>query len=124
MDCPKCRGEMEKVTFADIEVDRCTGCKGLWFDMLEHEHLKAIEESESIDIGDAKVGRKLDKMTRVDCPVCHGPMIAMVDRNQPHIHFESCTTCYGLFFDAGEFSDYKKETVIDFFRDLLAKRRT
>ncbi len=123
MNCPKCQADMEKVAFADIEIDRCIQCKGIWFDMLEHEHLKAIEASESIDIGDAKVGKRFNEITKVDCPVCHVRMIAMVDRDQPHIHFESCTTCYGVFFDAGEFTDFKHETVIDFFRDLLAKRR-
>jgi Zn-finger nucleic acid-binding protein len=46
MECPKCDSAMEKVRFEKIEVDRCTNCKELWFDMLEHEHLKAMEKSE------------------------------------------------------------------------------
>ena len=31
---------MAQVTFRDIEIDRCTQCNGLWFDALEHEHLR------------------------------------------------------------------------------------
>ena len=123
MECPKCSSEMEKVAFEHIEVDRCTSCKGMWFDMLEHEHLKAIEDSESIDIGDAKVGKEYDKLDRINCPVCQTRLIRMVDREQPHIHYEACTSCYGVFFDAGEFRDYKQERVVDFFRDLFAKGR-
>ena len=124
MKCPKCGDDMEVVTYAAIEVDRCVGCKGIWFDMLEHEHLKAIEGSESIDIGDAEVGKKYRDMHRIQCPVCHTRMIPMIDRNQHHIWYEACTVCYGVFFDAGEFTDYKDETVLDFFRDLFAKERT
>ena len=123
MECPKCNSEMVKVTFEAIEVDRCANCKGLWFDMLEHEHMKAIEDSESIDVGDAKAGKEYDKTDKIDCPVCKTQMIRMVDNKQPHIRYESCTSCYGVFFDAGEFTDYKAETITDFFKDLLAKGR-
>jgi Zn-finger nucleic acid-binding protein len=124
MKCPKCGDRFEIVKYAAIKVDRCIGCKGIWFDMLEHEHLKMIEGSESIDIGNAEVGKKYNDMDRVNCPVCHTRMIPMVDRDQPHIWYEACAVCYGVFFDAGEFSDYKEKTVLDFFRDLFAKERS
>ncbi len=38
MNCPKCASEFEKISFGDVEVDRCLGCHGLWFDMLEKRH--------------------------------------------------------------------------------------
>ena len=123
MKCPKCNSDMEKVTFEQIEVDRCTNCKGLWFDMLEHEHLKAMKNSESIDVGEVETGKEYDKIDKIDCPVCQTLMIRMVDKDQPHIRYEACTNCYGVFFDAGEFRDYKEETVLDFFRDIFAKKR-
>ena len=114
---------MEALTHQNIEVDRCTACRGIWFDMLEAEHLKEIEGSETIDIGDPKLGRKYDTIDRINCPKCHEPMLRMVDRRQPHIWYEACPVCYGLFLDAGEFRDFKEETVLDFFRDLFAKER-
>lgn len=123
MLCPKCNAVMEKVEYHAIEVDRCTDCKGIWFDMLEHKHLKAIEGSETIDIGDPDVGEEANKKDRVNCPVCNDPMIRMVDLDQSHIWYESCPTCYGVYFDAGEFRDYKEKTVLDFFRILFGKAR-
>jgi Zn-finger nucleic acid-binding protein len=123
MECPKCNSDMEKVTYENIEVDRCTNCRGIWFDMLEQEKLKAMEGSQSIDAGDPKVGKKYDHVGKIDCPVCRTQMIRMVDAEQPHIWYEACTVCYGVFFDAGEFKDYKEETVLDFFRDLFTKER-
>jgi Zn-finger nucleic acid-binding protein len=56
---------MEKVTFKDIEVDRCTNCKGLWYDMLEHEELKGLKNSEEIDTGDpVKKGDNIIKLKK------------------------------------------------------------
>ncbi len=125
MNCPKCQAEMEKVTYQNIEVDRCTGCKGIWFDMLEHKHLKALKGSEEIDIGDPEEGKKFNRIDRINCPVCHGPMIRMVDNDQPHIWYESCNSCYGVFFDAGEFRDYKEKTILEFFKEIFwNKERT
>jgi len=105
---------MEKVTYQNIEVDRCTGCQGIWFDLLEHRELKGLAGSEKIDIAEAG---------NINCPVCQTRMTRLVDVEQPHLQYESCPVCYGVFFDAGEFRDYKAETILDFFRDLSAKER-
>jgi hypothetical protein len=91
--------------------------------MLEQEELKGIEGSEYIDSGDPETGRQYNKIDRIDCPVCKSPMIRMVDKDQPHIWFESCSACYGIFFDAGEFRDYKEKSIPDFFRDLISRER-
>lgn len=123
MNCPKCKSEMEKVTYQDITVDRCTGCKGIWFDMLEKEDLEKLKGSEAIDVGDANVGKKFNEMGRISCPVCKGAMLRMVDSRQPHIWFEGCPTCYGIFLDAGEFRDMKNYNFVDVFKDFLAKER-
>ena len=123
MDCPKCSHPMEQVVYADIEVDRCTLCKGLWFDVLEHEQLKRIGGAEAIDIGDREVGAVFNRDDRIKCPRCRGPMIRMVDAEQPHIWYESCGVCHGVFFDAGEFTDYKQFTAADLFRRLWARER-
>jgi len=116
MDCPKCSSIMEEVTYNGVVVDRCTWCAGLWFDLLEHNDLKQMAGSEVIDSGDAERGQRFNEVVRIDCPKCKTPMIQMVDAKQPHIHFESCPSCRGAFFDAGEFADFKEEKVSDFFK--------
>ena len=123
MHCPKCNSKMEKVEYNAIEVDRCTNCKGIWFDMLEAEQLKEMRGSEKIDIGDQEIGEKYNKIDKVNCPKCNTLMAKMVDNNQPHIWYESCDICYGMFFDAGEFRDYNEENILDFFKDILQKPR-
>ena len=123
MNCPKCNAIMESVTYQGITVDRCTDCKGIWFDMLEREALEKLKGSEVIDSGDAQVGRKFNEMGKIACPKCKVNMLRMVDNRQPHIWFEGCPVCYGVFLDAGEFRDLKSNNLLDFFKDLFAKER-
>jgi len=121
--CPKCKSPMEIVAFHDIEVDRCTGCKGLFFDSRENERLKSMRGSEIIDSGDPAVGRKNNTIPYIHCPRDGTPMVRMVDPSQPHLWYETCSACGGVYFDAGEFRDYKHHTLLDYLRDLFAGPR-
>src|SRR5690606_31905197 len=49
MKCPKCSAEMESVTFEGVSVDRCTGCKGLFFEARKAQKLKEMRGSEVLD---------------------------------------------------------------------------
>ncbi|MDH5738024.1 MAG: zf-TFIIB domain-containing protein [Gammaproteobacteria bacterium] len=125
MDCPKCQGKMEEISYGrDLVVDRCTHCQGLWFDTGEAEALKGKWMSDAlIDTGDPALGRKYNDITKpVRCPRCEAVMIRTNDKRQPHIIYELCEE-HGLFFDAGEFKDYKYETFIDKIRDFFAEFR-
>ncbi|MBI5203235.1 MAG: zf-TFIIB domain-containing protein [Elusimicrobia bacterium] len=121
--CPKCASPMQPVVHQDTEVDRCTNCQGLWFDLLEHEDLKRDDDSENLDLGDAAKGKTMDKVQDIQCPVCRTAMLKMIDRDRKDIHFEACATCYGVFFDAGEFRDWKKHHAFDWLKSLLARER-
>lgn len=123
VQCPKCQGSLEQVVYANIEVDRCTNCKGIWFDSLEAQELKTVKGSESIDIGDSKTGSQFNNMGDINCPKCRTKMTKMVDLKQSHIWYEKCPVCYGIWFDAGEFKDFKEEGVRDIFRDIFSKER-
>lgn len=123
MRCPKCKSNMQVVEYEGVRVDRCMDCSGLWFDSLEHERLRTVEGSEAIDIGNRKVGRKYNAIGSIACPVCEQPLTKMVDREQQHLWYEACPSCRGVFFDAGEFRDYKEKTILDFFRSMLTKER-
>lgn len=123
MICPKCQSAMQAVRVEGGEIDRCSGCGGLWFDMLEDEDLLAL--AAEIDTGDPEVGRRHNSIDRISCPKCSDtqPMIRMVDPAQPHIWFESCTVCYGKFFDAGEYRDLARFTLGDWLKRLRARAR-
>lgn len=124
MKCPKCGGDLLPVVQDSIEVDRCNQCGGLWFDRMEADRLRKVKGSAgAVDTGDAEVGEAQNQQGKIECPRCHTPMIRMVDLEQHHIWYESCTVCYGKWFDAGEFQDLQHDTVVDFFRDLFTRER-
>ena len=122
MQCPKCNSPMEPIELLSSLSQRCTQCKGLWLTMGENRLLKA--EAERVDIGDAQVGEHYNHVDRIKCPVCFDrQLVRMVDAQQPHIWFESCSNCFGRFYDAGEFRDYAEHTLRDFFLELDAPER-
>ena len=124
MRCPKCRSDMEQIVYEGTEIDRCTTCKGLWFDAGEIEALRGKEAAAALDTGSAAVGRQSNALDRYQCPRCSGAMVRVVDARQPHIWFETCSSCQGSFLDAGELRDLSTVSISDFFKDLVAPERS
>lgn len=123
MDCPKCHAVMEEVTYGrNMTVDRCSNCKGIWFDKGEAERLKGKWMSEFIDTGDPEVGKHHDDIAEINCPRCDKVMEPVSDPDQPHIWYETCAE-HGTYFDAGEFTDYKYQTFMDKIRTFLKGKR-
>lgn len=122
MKCPKCEATMEEHTLStlsgSVTIDRCTNCKGMWFDLGEAEQLKDKWMSDYIDSGDPLVGKKQNKIRDINCPRCGKQMDKLSDPVQSHIQYEACAE-HGMYFDAGEFTDYKYETLMDIFRDFV-----
>ena len=123
MRCPKCRADMEQVEYEGTEVDRCTICRGIWFDVGEIDILKTKQAAAAIDTGDKKTGRESNAVDCYDCPRCGGAMIRVVDPVQSHIWYETCSGCNGSYLDAGELSDLSTRSISDFFRSLTTPER-
>ena len=108
MKCPKCDSELKPLIHANVEIDRCLGCGGMWFDAFEHEELRELSGSDRIDYS-PKTTVATDSGSGL-CPRDQQRLFAMVVAGQPHIAYESCGFCHGVFFDAGEFKDFREET--------------
>jgi Zn-finger nucleic acid-binding protein len=123
LTCPKCRGTMAPVTFEEITVDRCTGCGGLWFDVMEQRHLKDRPGSESIDTAPAQPkGAPHPPAAKMTCPCCNVPMTRLKDVDRRDVEYEYCTVCNGAFFDGGEFRHYKDTSFLGSLRHLFGGR--
>jgi len=104
---------MEEVSYGENTViDRCTGCQGIWFDLGDAERLRTEWMSELIDSGDLSVGKANNKITDCNCPRCGKKMAHIQDTEQTQIGYEACDE-HGMYFDAGEFTDYKYDTLLE-----------
>ena len=113
----------EWVVYEGTEIDRCTYCKGIWFDAGEREALSNKQAAAALDTGSKRVGKQTNEIDHYRCPRCSGGMLRMVDPKQSHIWYEECSSCRGSFFDAGEFTDLSELKISDFFKGLVTPER-
>jgi Zn-finger nucleic acid-binding protein len=119
LQCPKCQHGMDEVTHEGITIDRCSNCQGLWFDDDEAHQLKLKGGGSGVvDVGDSKKGWLWDSHSDINCPHCNKEMKKAADPDQKHIWYELCEE-HGMFMDAGEFSDFEDESLLDRFRALI-----
>jgi uncharacterized protein len=122
MHCPKCTAEMELVGIGDIEIDRCTRCRGIWFDRQEHRELKEARGVHKADIGHRAIGEHYNDVRDILCPRCHIAMDkAEQRRGRARISYEICPGCHGSFFDAGEVRTLADLTLPEFAREMVAR---
>ena len=125
MECPKCSRPMETKNFKSIELDRCTGCFGIFCDQTAIEAGKDVWLSEAVlDVGYESTGERYDKVDDINCPACDVKMDKISDPVQTHIWMEACPQCDKIFLDAGEFTDLKHNTMLDRYRDWRRGQRS
>ena len=105
MICPVCKCDMIVVEYHNIELDYCTGCKGVWFDSGELELLlesQGLEETKLFldNILDSPEATSSEKKRK--CPICGHKMKKTTIGEQPKILIDVCSEGHGLWFDGGE----------------------
>ena len=105
MICPVCKCDMIVVEYHNIELDYCTGCKGLWFDSGELELLlesQGLEETKPFldNILDSPEAISSEKKRK--CPICGHKMKKTTIGEEPKILIDVCSEGHGLWFDGGE----------------------
>jgi len=82
VDCPVCNITTKIVDFANMELDVCPLCGGMWFDTDEIKQFQEIISSRELDIGVAQSLRELPTQTSeekrkhyLNCPVCGEMML-------------------------------------------------
>ncbi len=105
MDCPACGNAMITLELADVEIDHCVDCGGIWLDAGELELLMDDAQKASRllasfqeDVSSSEEPRK--------CPICDKKMAKIVvGRTQPVLLIDKCRRGDGLWFDRGELKD-------------------
>lgn len=100
MICPKCRQD----SLADfgmvegVEIDFCSGCKGIWFD--QGELAFYVEDSE--DVPDLPRALASGKPAGCDCPRCSTALVEVNYVPGDALLIDVCPSCKGVFLDCGE----------------------
>lgn len=123
LQCPKCKAQMEQVQVEQTQVDRCAGCRGLWFDALEDQDIRGSDAAESLDVDSMPGAEPTGGKGSIECPRCKVRMFHMVDRMGRRIQYESCPQCHGKFLDAGEFKAMEPRSVKDTVRRMLKRKQ-
>lgn len=108
--CPKCAasaGQLVAIEVDEHEVDRCTGCGGIWFDkgelgsLLNHDtgKIRALLGGDDPEALDQKTGT---------CPRDRARMVRVTSARNRQVIIETCPTCQGIWLDGGEFERIKR----------------
>ena len=110
----KCPVDSELLTTtryeAEIEVDECPDCRGMWLDEGELERIQVTKEKDYSDelrqIPDGVVGAyELARQKIQDersCPSCGSAMAKQEYGYCSRILVDSCPSCHGFWLDRGE----------------------
>src|SRR4030066_210142 len=101
MICPVCKDSMLVLELDQIEIDFCSGCKGIWLDAGELELLLESEQDRarlsSMLIEDDTVKEK-----SYACPICGKKMNKVFVGEERKILIDKCKKNHGLWMDKGE----------------------
>jgi Zn-finger nucleic acid-binding protein len=123
MDCPTCRNAMITLELADVEIDHCTNCGGIWLDSGELELLLDDPAQAAGLLDSFRESASATEQPR-ECPICDKKMTKVtVAGSDRALLIDKCPRSDGLWFDKGELEDILARARLDEgnrIRQLLA----
>ncbi len=102
MDCPVCKNAMITLELAEVEIDHCIDCGGIWLDVGEIELLLGDPEKSKQLLDSFEIDSSCTEKPR-RCPICDKKMQKIiVGQATPALLIDKCTKGDGLWFDKGE----------------------
>jgi Zn-finger nucleic acid-binding protein len=113
VDCPVCKNAMITLELAEVEVDYCTDCGGIWLDAGELELLLGAPEQSEQLLNSFKIDSECAEKRR-KCPICLKKMQKIVvGTDKPTLLIDKCAKGDGLWFDKGELQDILNRAELD-----------
>ncbi len=104
MNCPTCEKELQSKVVGEVQIDECSGCKGIWFDK---DELRQVKDQGQPDLNwmDFELWKHEDlfgvSAKPLKCPVCNLYMIA-INYDKTKVEIDHCIKCGGTWLDVGE----------------------
>ena len=112
--CPRCfKTTFEQLVIFNVELDRCTNCKGIWMDGGEYEKIiECAHHNQKIEFENINKLKQLREESfqplRVSCPGCEKSLLDSAPVYFEFIHHvvitDRCVTCKGVWLDEYELS--------------------
>lgn len=113
MDCPACGNAMITLELADVEIDHCVGCGGIWLDAGELELLMDDRQKASQLLASFQEAPAVSEKPR-RCPICSRKMTKIiVGPTKPVLLTDKCRRGDGLWFDRGELQEILNRGQLD-----------
>ena len=104
---------MITLELADVEIDHCTECGGIWLDAGELELLLGEPENAKQLLDSFKVDSTSPEKLR-KCPICDRKLQkVIVGSGQPKLLIDKCRIGDGLWLDKGELQDILDRAQLD-----------
>jgi len=118
--CPACEATLERYKAYGIDLEGCSGCKGIWLDQDELRKLKdrceegswltlrwLDDEIDAIEQANATLSKRF-------CPKCDDVQLLSTSFGDSDILIDWCPSCHGTWLDRDEF-----EGIVKFLKDEL-----
>lgn len=106
MKCPKCKHNLEEITFKNVKIHECENCKGEWFDRDELRIAKDRTDDDlkwlDFDLFDDNANKHHPSTRDKDCPKDSTKLISLQYADSKVV-VEKCNTCKGVWLDHEEF---------------------
>jgi Zn-finger nucleic acid-binding protein len=103
MKCPKCHSEtLDEFAVQDVAVDRCSSCKGIWFDEQELTELLAEDARHVAALRRGGENEQVDGK-RGQCPRDGADLLRIYSSIDRAVVLDACADCHGIWLDPGEF---------------------
>lgn len=113
MDCPVCKNAMITLELADVEIDHCIYCGGIWLDAGELELLLGGSQHTKELLDSFEIYPYSTEKTR-RCPICDKKMQKIiVGLSKPPLLIDKCPLGDGLWFDKGELQNILNAAQLD-----------
>jgi len=116
MKCPVCKVSITAVEYDKIELDYCSVCHGIWFDMGELELLlDTLTRGTARELVNSLMQRPQQKVSEKSrkCPICRRTMRKIDIGSGREIIIDVCNAGHGLWFDGGESGAFIEQLKID-----------
>ena len=96
MTCPDCQLELRQEEAKGVEIDRCLGCQGVWFDAGELQRVRKGAQKSSSEEGKKPLGRFVARdLPAGPCPRCAGSTLVAGAVNR--LSVGRCPSCMGVW---------------------------